>query len=967
MTCGLSTRSSKCLSKWQASAGQRAAASLALRPFSAGVLRGRWCCLAGESSCPLRLSSLLSATKRPASDACCTASWWLLQVTVFFGLGRFSKGREPELSDTWKFNVSSALFTTAATQDATEVPEATSSAWSRVSASSDHTPSGRAGHSLTSAEDGKVYLFGGGRFDWGQITDLLEPLLFNTMIPVDDCSWVFDPTTDAWSELALSGGNSPVPRAFAGFTSIGLSLYLFGGLGKEKKKLNDLWAFDIQLDSWTQLHMATTLSPRFGISLVADQSGNLIILGGGSAASASLDLFNVPIPKTVSPPDNALEWLDIYDQDTIDFTGKQQDLSRNGMAQNVRLCEGEFPCSIRIQGDASQMPEFDFVFHCAAENECTDIHVQGLTVACHHTRLQPIFNLRGSRLQVADSRFLGCVLGTGSHANILGDGGSIVRAVAGSNVSVRTSLFHNCSSHGHGGALALFGSMLHVSGSTFVRCSSLMGSGAGIWSGAFVAWPSLPITSEVRVSSSSFTACSAHENGGAMFAASTTLTITESRFSRNVADSGGAMAISAESSASIQSSTFGGNSAKGLGGAALRLSSSNVELLANSFTDNVAENGGGGAILWDGEEAPIVRMSCAKGWYPAPQAEPDGRSSCVPCSPGSYKDNIVATECTACDVGKYSATTGQSACNLCEPGTFQNMTASTQCVVCIANNSHSASGSSRCVCNAGFYGDGVSSCVECIANSHSASGSLRCVCNNGFYGNGVTSCAPFNFTVGIDDADRLQWMVIASEDDTACASANKFLNTYRFETNLSYSVIAGYDNFYPEENSFSYSVIAGDDNCLSPWEFEKWKHGVLCGQDRRQAECRLCSCQNLECRDLPDVAGQCNSQDCEWNPDAAIDPSNQGGHSGPYPYCHARPSGCSLHAVPFVSMHMCLQILTHMPSLLAACPLPPACCQPCTCSLIHVHVYQYITNAYTRARCTYAFRAMLLRWLVYII
>ena len=117
-------------------------------------------------------------------------------------------------------------------------------------------PSGRAGLSLTSAEDGGVYLFGGGRFDWDQIETFTEPLLFDTIVPADDCSWVLNPVTDHWSPLTLSGEDSPAPRAFAGFTSTGQSLYLFGGLGHRKKLLNDLWEFDVRLRMWTQLQMA---------------------------------------------------------------------------------------------------------------------------------------------------------------------------------------------------------------------------------------------------------------------------------------------------------------------------------------------------------------------------------------------------------------------------------------------------------------------------------------------------------------------------------------------------------------------------------------------------------------------------------------------------------------------------------------------------------------------------------------
>ena len=177
--------------------------------------------------------------------------------TLFRVSSRFSTRRERELDDTWEFDVNSSTWTIV---------------------SSAESPSGRAGLALASAENGLVYLFGGGSFDWELITSLEESLLYNTIIPSDDSSWVLDLSTGIWRRH-LVPGDIPPPRAFAGFSSRGLSLYLFGGLGKKKKKLNDLWEFDIQNSKWTLLQVENIPSARFGMTLIARQD-SLFIVGG---------------------------------------------------------------------------------------------------------------------------------------------------------------------------------------------------------------------------------------------------------------------------------------------------------------------------------------------------------------------------------------------------------------------------------------------------------------------------------------------------------------------------------------------------------------------------------------------------------------------------------------------------------------------------------------------------------------
>ena len=104
-----------------------------------------------------------------------------------------------------------------------------------------------------------------------------ETLIWNTIAPSTDCFWVLSPSTGQWHQLTPSG-ESPKPRAFAGFTTMGRSLYVFAGLGDNKKKWNDLWKYNLDTASWTVLPIHGP-GGRFGISLIA-MNGGVFVVGG---------------------------------------------------------------------------------------------------------------------------------------------------------------------------------------------------------------------------------------------------------------------------------------------------------------------------------------------------------------------------------------------------------------------------------------------------------------------------------------------------------------------------------------------------------------------------------------------------------------------------------------------------------------------------------------------------------------
>ena len=101
-----------------------------------------------------------------------------------------------------------------------------------------------------------------------------------------------------------------------------------------------------------------------------------------------------------------------------------------------------------------------------------------------------------------------------------------------------------------------------------------------------------------------------------------------------------------------------------------------------------------------------------------------------------------ALECSSCEAGKYSFSA--STCALCPTGKYQEIPGSSSCQACIANTS-SPAGSTKvgaCICNAGFFGDGITSCTSCTTNANSLAGSVSesaCFCSVGFFWTS-TSC-----------------------------------------------------------------------------------------------------------------------------------------------------------------------------------------------------------------------------------
>jgi len=112
--------------------------------------------------------------------------------TTFLLFGGFTVKRLPELADTWRLSLTSTSNTYAG-------------AWQQIQPTGP-SPSGRVGHGLTASNDGKMHLFGGGKFQWDQIDSKAQTLLLRTARPNTDAHWVFDPAGEIETFIASAYG-----------------------------------------------------------------------------------------------------------------------------------------------------------------------------------------------------------------------------------------------------------------------------------------------------------------------------------------------------------------------------------------------------------------------------------------------------------------------------------------------------------------------------------------------------------------------------------------------------------------------------------------------------------------------------------------------------------------------------------------------------------------------------------------
>lgn len=130
-------------------------------------------------------------------------------------------------------------------------------------------PTPRSGHLfLASDEDETMYVVGG----------------HNDSGPQNDV-WSYEPSTQIWEivDNEESDQQSPFPRFEFDGCIIGSYIYLFGGFqsdGTDVSILNDLWAFDLEYQSWNLVSEESSAPERSGHVIVAIDDGRFVVHGG---------------------------------------------------------------------------------------------------------------------------------------------------------------------------------------------------------------------------------------------------------------------------------------------------------------------------------------------------------------------------------------------------------------------------------------------------------------------------------------------------------------------------------------------------------------------------------------------------------------------------------------------------------------------------------------------------------------
>jgi hypothetical protein len=142
-------------------------------------------------------------------------------------------------------------------------------AWTRIETGASPVPNARYGHAAALDSNGHLLITHGFTFE-GRFDD----------------TWSLDLAEGVWTELSPDAGQTrPLPRCLFEAIWDGESgrFVLFGGCasGFGPCPLGDLWAFDVETRSWTELTPGNGPAPRMNPALVLSEEGSRAWLIGG--------------------------------------------------------------------------------------------------------------------------------------------------------------------------------------------------------------------------------------------------------------------------------------------------------------------------------------------------------------------------------------------------------------------------------------------------------------------------------------------------------------------------------------------------------------------------------------------------------------------------------------------------------------------------------------------------------------
>lgn len=98
-------------------------------------------------------------------------------------------------------------------------------------------PNARAAHSAVYA-GGCMYIFGGIDSDSSKLNDL----------------WKLEVDKMQWTKIVIGKGVCPPPRSGHGAVAGKSHLFIFGGIHGMTHEMNDLWAFNLTTQAWSEVH-----------------------------------------------------------------------------------------------------------------------------------------------------------------------------------------------------------------------------------------------------------------------------------------------------------------------------------------------------------------------------------------------------------------------------------------------------------------------------------------------------------------------------------------------------------------------------------------------------------------------------------------------------------------------------------------------------------------------------------------
>ncbi|XP_071957536.1 multiple epidermal growth factor-like domains protein 8 [Antedon mediterranea] len=136
----------------------------------------------------------------------------------------------------------------------------------------DAFPLGVMGHTMV-VRDESMVVFGGYSFQTNSNVNSL---------------WQYNLTTSSWSKVVGNQASKPPARHFHAAAYTADILYISGGIA-DSSVLNDFWAYDFKLNSWTELQAVTPLAGHT-LTVVDDE---LFLIGGYSPENGFLEKFFV--------------------------------------------------------------------------------------------------------------------------------------------------------------------------------------------------------------------------------------------------------------------------------------------------------------------------------------------------------------------------------------------------------------------------------------------------------------------------------------------------------------------------------------------------------------------------------------------------------------------------------------------------------------------------------------------------